>query len=209
MDIFTDARDYREFEFLLAQVVDEFDVECWGFCGMRNHYHAIIRPTRANISDAMRKLNGEYGQWWNQRHGKVGHVFQGRFKDQIVQGDKYLMTLMRYVARNPLRAGFVEDLAAWPSGSYRALSGLETPPSFLSVDSVLRQFGTEDLATLQGRFAALVLGDKEDAAILDRIRSRDLVIGDSEFAKAVRNVRKAESERASRKELPRSLEIAV
>ena len=186
MDIFTEARDYRQFEFLLGMVAHEYHVECWGFCGMRNHYHAIIRPSRANISAAMQKLNGEYGAWWNKRHGHCGHLFQNRFKDQIVQGDKYLMTLIRYVARNPLRARFVDDLATWPSGSYRALAGLETAPSFLSVDSVLRQFGTGDVATLQSRFAAFVLGDAEDAAIVDRFRSSDRIIGDIDFVTAVR-----------------------
>ena len=207
MDIFRDSRDYRQYEFLLAQVADEYDVECWGFCGMRNHYHAILRPLRANISAAMQKLNGEYGQWWNKRHGYVGHLFQDRFKDQIVQGDKYLMTLIRYVARNPLRAGFVEDLSAWPCGSYRALAGLETPPPFLSVGAVLQQFGTGDLATLQARFSAHILGDHEDAAVLDRIRSKDRIIGDSDFVKAVRELRTAQ--RNARPSTLRSLEIAL
>ena len=185
MNIFLDDRDHRQLEFLLGIVVEEYGVECWGFCGMSNHYHAILRPTRPNISDAMRRLNGEYGQWWNKRHSHVGHVFQGRFKDQLVERETYLMALMRYVARNPLRAGLVDDLANWRCGSYRAITGLEAPPAFLSVGPVLSQFGTDDTTTLQSRFKALVLGERQDSALEDRIRSNDRVLGDAAFKKLV------------------------
>jgi REP element-mobilizing transposase RayT len=185
MSIFLDDRDYRQLEFLLGEVVAEYDVECWGFCGMGNHYHAILRPTRPNISAAMRRLNGEYAQWWNRRHSRVGHVFQGRFKDQIVSREQYLMALIRYVARNPLRAGLVSDLGNWRCGSYRAIAGLEDAPAFLSVDTILAQFGVADTRTLQERFTAFVLGDDHNSALEDRIRSNDRILGDRAFKQSV------------------------
>ena len=185
MPIFLDATDHRQFEFLLGLVVEEYSVECWGFVGMSNHYHAILRPTRCNISDAMRRLNGDYGQWWNKRHSRVGHVFQGRFKDQIVASGDYLMTLIRYVARNPLRAGIVNDLAEWRCGSYRAFAGLEVAPPFLATETVLTQFGVADTATLQSRFSAFVLGDRNDEAVTDRIRSHDRIVGDAKFSRLI------------------------
>ena len=150
MAIFLDHRDHRQFEFLLGEVVMEYGIECWGFCGMTNHYHAILRPTKANFSAGIRYLNGEYAKWWNRRHSRVGHVFQGRFKDQIVDREAYLMTLIRYVARNPLRAGLVWDLADWRFGSYRAFAGLEHTPAFLSVEPILAQFGVGDIGPLAG-----------------------------------------------------------
>jgi REP element-mobilizing transposase RayT len=181
MAIFLDDVDYRQFAFLLGEVVHDYRLECWGFCGMPNHYHAILRPTRPNISAAIQKLNGEYAKWWNQRHARVGHTFQGRFRDQLVQQDEYLMTLIRYVARNPLRAGLVNDLAQWRFGSYRVFAGLDLPPPFLSVDAVLGQFGIGDVQTLRSRFTNFVLGDRYNAAIDDRLRSSDRVIGDRAF----------------------------
>ena len=185
MRIFLDDGDYRQFEFLLGEVVAEYGIACWGFCGMPNHYHAILLPTKPNISAAMRRLNGEYGQWWNQRHSRVGHVFQGRFKDQIVSNDKYLTALIRYVARNPLRAGLVNDLVQWRSGSYRAILGIEEPPAFLSIDAVLAQFGVADAATQRERFKALVLADRHDDALEDRLRSKDRILGDRAFKYSV------------------------
>ena len=181
MDIFLDDRDHRQFEFLLGEIVMEYEIECWGFCEMSNHYHAILRPTKANLSEAMRILNGDYGQWWNKRHDRVGHVFQGRFKSQVVDTDKYFMALIRYVARNPLRAGMVKDLADWPFGSYRALAGLEDSPAFLSIEPVLAQFGVGDVGTLRERFKAFVLGNTVDSILEDRIRSNDRVLGDQAF----------------------------
>lgn len=185
MDIFLDDWDHRQFEFLLGEIVMDYGIECWGFCEMSNHYHAILRPTKANFSEAIRILNGDYAQWWNKRHNRVGHTFQGRFKDQIVDTDKYLMALIRYVARNPLRAGLVKDLADWRFGSYRTLAGLEDSPALLSFEPVLAQFGVGDVGTLQERFKAFVLGDDVDPVLEDRIRSNDRVLGDRAFKQRV------------------------
>jgi hypothetical protein len=55
----------------------------------------------------MRQLNGVYTQRFNRRHGRVGHVFQGRYKAILVERDAYLLELARYVVLNPVRAGVV------------------------------------------------------------------------------------------------------
>lgn len=60
--------------------------------GMTTHYHLCVCNTQPNLSEAFKYLNGNYALWWNARHRRVGHVFQGRFKDQIVQRDGYLST---------------------------------------------------------------------------------------------------------------------
>jgi REP element-mobilizing transposase RayT len=190
MTIFTDDRDHRHFEFLLELVVEEFKIECWGYCGMGNHYHAIVVPTLPNISAAMQMLNGEYGQWWNHRHRRRGHVFQDRFKDQIVQNDEYLMTLIGYVARNPHRARLVDDLSDWQWGTYRALAGLEPPPRFLSMEAVLARFGAEDGPARHQRFQAFVADRCRNPSIEARFRSRERVVGDAAFKKLFARDRK-------------------
>ena len=93
---------------------------------MPNHYHATLQPSQPNLSEALRRLNSVYARWWNERHQRVGHVFQGRFKDQIVDRDSYLLTLSRYVVMNPVRAGLVERPEDWRWSSYRATAGLES-----------------------------------------------------------------------------------
>jgi REP-associated tyrosine transposase len=202
MRIFLDDEDYRRFVFLLGDVLEEFQIECWNYCVMPNHYHATIRPRDSNMSDAMRKLNSQYAQWWNRRHERVGHTFQGRFKDQIVQEDSYALTLARYVVRNPVRAGLVQNPEDWVWSSYRATIGLEPAPSFLSASSFLRLFDDGEEDAMRKRFIEFAAGDLEDVQASDRIRSAERVLGTAAFKRDV--LRRADSERHRTEDPPRS-----
>jgi putative transposase len=183
MRIFMDDRDYRTFLRVLADVVVLFDVECWDYCVMPNHYHLTLRPRKPNLSRAIRHLNSVYAMWWNASHAHVGHVFQGRFKDQIVQREGYLLALCRYIARNPVRAGLVEHPEQWRWSSYGAIAGVCRNPGFLADELVLCQFGTGDPAQARVRYVNHVVGTLPEADELgDRIRSKERVIGDPEFA---------------------------
>jgi putative transposase len=180
MTIFVDDLDYRQFIQLFSQMVEDFDVECWNYCAMSNHYHATLVPRLRNISAAMQWLNGSYARWWNRRHVKVGHAFQGRFKAQIVQRDSYALTLSRYVALNPVRAALVKRPEEWRWSSYASIIGLRPAPSFLAIDATLGLFGEADRPVLQKRFAEFVLASCEDERD-DRIRSNQRVLGDVAF----------------------------
>ncbi len=188
MSIFLDDADYRQFVYLLGEVVEDHGIECVNYCVMPNHYHATLCPSRPNLSEGLRQLNSRYAQWWNKRHERVGHVFQGRFKDQIVQQEGYLLALCRYVAMNPVRAGLAERPEDWEWSSYAATVGTRPAPSFVAVDSVLRQFGAGDRSQLQARFVEHVLGRSlEEVHFEDRIRSNERVLGDATFKLSVRN----------------------
>jgi len=187
MSIFLDDTDYRQFVHLLGDVVEDLEIQCWNYCVMPNHFHATLLPTLPNLSEALRRINGRYAQWWNRRHERIGHVFQGRFKDQIVQREGYLAALCRYVAMNPVRAGLVTRPEDWEWSSYAATTGQRPSPSFLAVDQVLRQFGNGELPDLQQRFAAHVLASSpEEMCTDDRIRSNESIVGDSEFKRSLR-----------------------
>ena len=82
----------------------------------------------------MRQLNGVYTQRFNRQHGRVGHVFQGRYKAIIVQKESHLLELARYVVLNPVRARMVRRPAEWPWSSYRATAGLSDAPLWLTTD---------------------------------------------------------------------------
>ena len=188
MPIFLDDGDYREFIYVLGEVCENFAIECWSYCIMPNHYHAALRTERPNFSAAIQHLNGEYAKWWNRKHRKVGHTFQGRFKDQIVQREGYLLTLLRYIALNPVRAGLVDCPSKWRWGSFPALAGAEPAPPFLRASSVLATFGGGEPEELCERFAAYVLREEpEGASLQDRIRSNERVLGDALFKHFVRS----------------------
>ncbi len=67
--------------------------------------HIVVETVEGNLSAGMRQLNGVYTQWHNRTHGRVGHVFRGRFRAVVVQRGSYLLELARYVVLNPVRAG--------------------------------------------------------------------------------------------------------
>jgi putative transposase len=181
MRIFLDDTDYRKFLAVLGDVVGRFDLECCDYCLMPNHYHLAISPRHPNLSPAIQHLNGVYATWWNVRHATVGHVFQGRFKDQIVQREGYLLALSRYIARNPVRAGLVERPEAWPWSAYQSIAGLSVNPGFLAREPVLRQFGDVDDDERRARYVRHVLDGLDDDALVDRLRSKESVVGDQAF----------------------------
>ena len=99
--IFLDDRDYQKFNFLLQEMVEHYDVECRDICLIPNHFHLTLFHERENLSDAMQFLKGEFAIWWNDSHDHVGHVFEGPFKDQIVEEQDYALSLARYIALTP------------------------------------------------------------------------------------------------------------
>ena len=100
-------------------------------CFIGNHYHFVLQTRQPNLSLLMRHINGVYTQRFNQRHRKVGHLFQGRFKAVPVDCDSYLLEVCRYVERNPARACMVAAPGDWPWGSFAALTGQAPCPPWL------------------------------------------------------------------------------
>jgi REP element-mobilizing transposase RayT len=186
MKIFLEPSDYRKFLYVLADVCDTYEIECWDYCVMPNHYHLALRNLKPNFSSAMQHLNGEYATWWNATHERVGHVFQGRFKDQIVQEERYLRTLVRYIGMNPVRAGLVTHPEQWQWSGYRCIAGLQTSPSFVACEHVLCRFGNADVVDAREGYVRHVLAASDDEeSLIDRFRSREAVIGDTAFKRTV------------------------
>lgn len=139
-DIYLDDTDRSAWLDVLAQVCGRFNWVVQAYCLMSNHYHLMVQTPDANLAAGMRQLNGVYTQRANRRHGRVGHVFQGRYKAVMVDAEAYQLTLARYVVLNPVRAGMVADAADWPWSSYLAMVGEAEPPAWLDVDALLGQF---------------------------------------------------------------------
>ena len=142
-DIYVNDEDRHAFLEVLGDVVDRLNWTCHAYCLMSNHFHLLIETPDANLSRGMRHLNGVYTQGFNRRHGRVGHVLQGRFKSILVERDSYLLELARYVVLNPVRAKMVRSARDWPWSSYCATAGQQEPLPFLTTDWILAQFGDE------------------------------------------------------------------
>ena len=129
------------FEDVLGATSERFRVEVHAWCLMANHYHLMVRTPEGNLGRAMRHLNGVYTQHFNRRHGRDGALFRGRYKAVLVEAQAYWTHLSRYVHRNPLEAGAVAELSAYPWSSYPAYVGKAARPKWLVTDAVLERFG--------------------------------------------------------------------
>jgi len=141
--IYEDDADRMKFLETLETVIREFNWVCHAYCLMTNHYHLVIETPDGNLSKGMRQLNGVYTQGSNRRHGRSGHLFQGRYKAILVDRDAYLLELTRYVVLNPVRAGMVEMPGDWRWSSYLDMLGARSAPRWLAVDGLLAQFADE------------------------------------------------------------------
>lgn len=140
-DIFRDDTDRERFVLMLSQTVTRFGWRLFAWVLMSNHYHLLIQTPQPNLSRGMHWLNARYAQWFNLRHDRRGHLFQGRFHGALIEKESYLLTVARYVVLNPVRAGLVENPADWYWSSYRQTAGIEAPAPWLGASELLETFG--------------------------------------------------------------------
>lgn len=119
-DVFKAKKDYSAFIDLLKELVEDYSVKIAAYCLMSNHYHLLVQTPQANISRAMRHLNGVYTQRFNKINHCDGQLFRGRFKSILVDADSYLLELLRYIHRNPLDSGIVDNIDKYNWSSHKA-----------------------------------------------------------------------------------------
>jgi putative transposase len=143
--IFLDERDHENFLGLLDEVLSRFAWQCFAYCLMPNHYHLVVKTSNPNLSQGMRHINGVYAQRFNRRHDRVGHVFQGRFGSTLIQADEHLLEAIRYVVRNPIRAGLAGRTHEWPWSSQREVLG-SSGRGALAISELMALFGVNATA---------------------------------------------------------------
>ena len=118
-DIFADAQDYAIFTELLKETSEMWKIRIAAYCLMPNHYHILVQTPEANISRSMRHVNGVYTQRYNRRHHCDGQLFRGRYKSILIDTDSYLLQAVRYIHRNPLRAGLTKNIDSYKQSSHQ------------------------------------------------------------------------------------------
>ena len=177
--VFEDDEDREVFLGVLTEVVSRFNWLCHAYCLMDNHYHLVIETLEGNLSKGMRQLNGVFTQASNRRHGRSGHLFQGRFKAILVDKESYLLELSRYVVLNPVRAGMVGAAADWPWSSYLATAGECAAPAFLTTDALLAIFGKQRRRARE-RYVRFVAEGVGQASVWQHLRQQ-IYLGDAAF----------------------------
>jgi REP element-mobilizing transposase RayT len=123
--MFRDDVDCTAFCNLLARVIALHGWICHSFCLMPTHYHLLLEVLENSLQPGMQRLNGPYAQRFNARHGRSGHLRGDRYAAGPVETDEHMLALLRYQARNPVKAGLCTVPADWTWSSYRGCAGID------------------------------------------------------------------------------------
>jgi len=107
-DIFFDIDDYQRFLATLHRMKANMEYELYGYCLMSNHVHLLIKELVDTVSRTISRVGTSYAWWYNGKYQRSGHVFQGRFRSECVEDDQYLLTVIRYIHNNPVKAGITK-----------------------------------------------------------------------------------------------------
>lgn len=214
--IYRDDADRAAHLQVVAAAMDRFDAKVLAYCLMGNHYHLVVHTPQANLSALMRQINGVYTQAFNRRHRQVGHLFQGRFKAIVVDCDAYLMSLCRYVERNPVAAGLVATPGDWAWSSYCAHAGRADAPPWLDTQALYAQLLGElpRNAAASARAAGLYEFLAQDApgeSLWQRSLTAQMFLGDAQFVarmQALASAAQAQSPDIPRAQRLRALSLA-
>jgi len=125
----------------MGQMVGRFQLEMHAYVLMSNHDHLLLHTQDAILSRAIQWMGVNYFVWFNRRHERSGHLFQGRFKSFPLQDDRYFLAMCFYIHGNPLRAGIVKKLSDYRWSSYPAYADKRSQPPWLTTDLVLGMHG--------------------------------------------------------------------
>lgn len=139
-NIFRSRSDRTAFLRMLSEVCTEQSWQIHTYCLMNNHFHLIVETPEKTLAIGMKALCGVYAQWFNARHGRVGHLYQGRYVSRLIEKDEYFLALQRYILQNPVRAGLCCEAVEWEWSSYSATIGISPRPDFLDPDFALGFF---------------------------------------------------------------------
>ncbi len=119
-EVFHDEKDFETFLSVLAHYKDIWGFKMYNFCLMPNHFHLLWEIQKAEtLSRAMQAITLSYSRAHHARYKTAGYLWQGRFKNMIIEKDNYLLSCGAYIERNPKRAGLVARPEEWRWSSYR------------------------------------------------------------------------------------------
>lgn len=138
--IFEDDEDYRLFLEILAEQGEISLLEIYSYCLMSNHIHLLLKQGQEDLSTVFKRIGAKYVYWYNRKYNRQGHLFQDRFKSEVVQDDPYFLAVLRYIHQNPIKAGITKDLCDYPWSSYpEYING----PNLCTLDQAFNYFSSD------------------------------------------------------------------
>ena len=138
-DIYKDDEDRQVYATLLRETKKQYNFHLHSYCLMTNHVHLQIETVDINISIIMKRINLLYAQYFNNKYNFVGHLFQDRFKSELIETDQYHLEIGRYIQLNPVRADMTELPIDYTWSSYRVYMGIQQD-SLVTTEKTLGYF---------------------------------------------------------------------
>lgn len=171
--IFEEDGDSERFLLTLKNYQEKSGYKMYGYCLMGNHMHLLIREEKEDLGIIMRRIGASYVYWYNMKYNRFGHLFQDRYKSEVVEDDSYFLTVLRYIHQNPVKAGMVSNVENYKWSSYSEYIGQK---DIIDTDFALDMFSTDREKALQG-FKAFHQINRDDRCldISDRKRLTDRI----------------------------------
>ena len=198
--IFKSDRDKEKFLEYLAKDNERFAIIIHSYCVMTNHYHLIVETPQPNLSIAIQWLNVSYATYYNKKHRRNGHLFQGRFKAILINADEYIIQLSRYIHLNPVRAKMVLKPGDYPWSSYLSFTGDRKLQDWLETGGILSHFGKQRKTTIHYYREYVEDVDIEGIENPNKYVTGGFILGSTDFVKWVTD--KFLSSRKTEKEIP-------
>ncbi|MFW5991888.1 MAG: transposase [Halanaerobiaceae bacterium] len=163
--IFKNDKDKKYFLNLLIETKRKLKFVLFSYCLMHNHFHLIIKENDENISKIMKAINVSYALYFNKCYDKVGHVFQGRYKSEPIEDRNYLLTAVRYVHNNPVKAKIVKEPEDYKWSSYHEYINLGYKGILLIERNLLLKLFSCDLLKAVSLFKKFTRAKNEDNLI--------------------------------------------
>lgn len=122
-NIFEDNNDRKRFIDTIGYYKTISGYSLYGYCLMDNHVHLLLREANESMSMGIKRISSSFVHWYNQKYNRCGHLFQERYKSEVVENDSYFLTVLRYIHQNPVKAGIVKRMEQYPWSSYREYTG--------------------------------------------------------------------------------------
>ncbi|MDH3348383.1 MAG: transposase [Desulfobulbaceae bacterium] len=204
-NIFEGEEDRKIFIALLREAAGLWNVRISAYCLMNTHYHILAQTPQGNLSRFMRHLNGVYTQRFNRVHGYDGQLFRGRFKSILVEEESYLLELVRYIHRNPLRAGIVEQMDKYAWSSHRGYLSWAKSWDWLYKDFILTMLATDKKRRRQAYLGFMGQEDSDELLGIFERNKLPSMLGSESFILWVKNTF---FENKKDRQVPESIQLA-
>ena len=171
---------------MLIEITEIWNANIAAYCLMSNHYHVLLQTPDGNISRCMRHLNGLYTQQYNGIHRFDGQLFRGRYKSILVSNDSHLLQLVRYIHKNPVKAGMVKEMPDYEWSSYKGYLSYSKKWEWLHKDYIFSMI----TAKKKGRLKPFIefMQDDDSQEVMDLFSKKNLpsIFGPESFIARIR-----------------------